>query len=293
MARSVTDAAIILTAMAGRDPRDNFTLAQPPVVPDYTAALVSNGLSGKRLGVPRKFLDGLSSAVVAAFNASLETMKGLGATIVDPADFPDFEEFAASNNESIVLSTDFKVRVFPFCTVIECQVLNPNLGGFGQVDVNRYISELLEVPTGVKNLADLIAFNTAHADEELVPPFWTDQSQYARFQIPPCPPLLCASHRLNGNINTNDLGSLRPRTQPSTRPSSTRSPPTRTWGPRAASTRRCRRSPSTRSSCPQTSRLGPPRSLGTLSSPVRICTPYFQTSLPRASRGRIRIRVPS
>ena len=46
-----------------------------------------------------------------------------------------------------------------------------------QVDVNRYISELVEVPTGVTDLADLIAFNIAHADEELVPPFWTDQSQ--------------------------------------------------------------------------------------------------------------------
>lgn len=37
---------------------------------------------------------------------------------------------------------------------------------------------LREVPTGVKTLADLIAFNIAHADEELVPPYWTDQSVY-------------------------------------------------------------------------------------------------------------------
>ena len=43
--------------------------------------------------------------------------------------------------------------------------------------MNRYISELVEVPTGVTDLVDLIAFNIAHADEELVPPFWTDQSQ--------------------------------------------------------------------------------------------------------------------
>ena len=43
--------------------------------------------------------------------------------------------------------------------------------------MNRYISELVEVPTVVTDLADLIAFNIAHADEELVPPFWTDQSQ--------------------------------------------------------------------------------------------------------------------
>ncbi|TFK84305.1 amidase signature enzyme, partial [Polyporus arcularius HHB13444] len=151
MARSVTDAAVILSVIAGRDPRDNFTLAQPPVVPDYTKALQKDALRGTRLGVPRKFFDGVNSDVVAAFNTSLATMRALGATIVDPADFPDFDEFVASNNETIVLNVDFKV------------------------DVNKYISELVEVPTGVKDLADLIAFNTAHADEELVPPFWTDQ----------------------------------------------------------------------------------------------------------------------
>ncbi|RDX52417.1 amidase signature enzyme [Lentinus brumalis] len=154
MARSVTDAAVILSVIAGRDPRDNFTLAQPPVVPDYTKALKKDALRGTRLGVPRKFFDGVNSDVVAAFNASLATMRALGATIVDPADFPDFDEFVASNNETIVLNVDFKV------------------------DVNKYISELVEVPTGVKDLADLIAFNIAHADEELVSPFWTDQSQF-------------------------------------------------------------------------------------------------------------------
>ena len=46
-----------------------------------------------------------------------------------------------------------------------------------QTDVNAYISGLLEVPTGVKNLADLIQFNIDHADEELIPPFYADQSQ--------------------------------------------------------------------------------------------------------------------
>ena len=39
------------------------------------------------------------------------------------------------------------------------------------------------MPTGVKDLADLIAFNIAHADEELVPPFWTDQSEYVKTTI--------------------------------------------------------------------------------------------------------------
>lgn len=45
------------------------------------------------------------------------------------------------------------------------------------MDINNYLAGLTEVPTGVKTLADLIAFNTAHADKELIPPFYADQSQ--------------------------------------------------------------------------------------------------------------------
>ncbi|KAH9925030.1 amidase signature enzyme [Epithele typhae] len=154
MCRSVTDAAMVLSVIAGRDPRDNFTLAQPPIVPDYTKALDKNALKGARLGVLRQFLANVDPVIVAAFNSSLVTMKKLGATIVDPVDFPSFEELQASNNETIVLNVDFKV------------------------DVNSYIAELVEVPTGVENLAGLIQFNTDHANEELIPPFWDDQSQF-------------------------------------------------------------------------------------------------------------------
>ena len=109
MTRSVADAAIILHAIAGKDRRDNFTLAQPAVVPDYTKALKKDALRGVRLGVPRRLFTRTNSVIVAAFNASLDTIRGLGATIVDPADFPDFDELEASNNETIVLDTDFKV----------------------------------------------------------------------------------------------------------------------------------------------------------------------------------------
>ena len=65
MARSVADAATILSIIAGRDPRDNFTLAQPPVVPDYTKALDAGALQGARLGVPRKLVELLDLVVVA------------------------------------------------------------------------------------------------------------------------------------------------------------------------------------------------------------------------------------
>lgn len=53
--RSVTDAAIVLGAMAGRDPTDNFTLAQPLKVPDYTKALDKNGLKVRITSAFRRF----------------------------------------------------------------------------------------------------------------------------------------------------------------------------------------------------------------------------------------------
>ena len=78
-------------------------------MPGYTTALNADGLRSKRLGVPRKFSNGVDAVVVAAFNTSLETMKAPGTTIFDPAGFPDFDETAVSKNQSTVLSTDFKV----------------------------------------------------------------------------------------------------------------------------------------------------------------------------------------
>ena len=119
MCRSVADAATILTVIAGKDPLDNFTLAQPPIVPDFTKALKKNGLKGVRLGVPRSFFTRENVNIVAAFNASLDTIRSLGATIVDPAEFPDAEELEASNNETIVLNTDFKVRSIFDCSPLE------------------------------------------------------------------------------------------------------------------------------------------------------------------------------
>ena len=49
---------------------------------------------------------------------------------------------------------------------------------FFQVDINNYLAGLVEVPTGVKTLADLITFNTEHADLELIPPYYTSQAQW-------------------------------------------------------------------------------------------------------------------
>lgn len=114
MTRSVADAAAVLSVIAGKDPNDNFTLAQPATVPDFTKALNKNALKGKRIGVPRRvFLNdsitGNDPFVGSTFEAALDIIRSLGATIVDPADLPSADEIAVSNNETIVNDVDFKV----------------------------------------------------------------------------------------------------------------------------------------------------------------------------------------
>jgi amidase len=125
MTRSIADAAIVLSIIAGKDPNDNFTLAQPSRVPDYTKALKPNALKGKRIGIPRRvFLDdsitGNDPFVNVAFEQALEVVRSLGATVVDPADLPSADEIAVSNNETLVLDVDFKVIPcsFPFTQIL-------------------------------------------------------------------------------------------------------------------------------------------------------------------------------
>ncbi|KAJ4469383.1 amidase signature domain-containing protein [Lentinula edodes] len=161
MARSITDAAIVLSLIAGKDPNDNFTLAQPPIVPDYTKALNPNALVGARIGVPRKvFLDGSDltgngseSAIGLAFEKALDVIRDLGATVVDPADLPSAEEIARSNNETVVLDTDFKIQI------------------------NAWLEGLISIPSGVRSLADLIAFDNANPSLE-EPVNFTSQSEF-------------------------------------------------------------------------------------------------------------------
>ena len=80
-ARTVADAALTLGAMAGADPSDSTSAAQP--VPDFTAALTGD-VRGLKIGVPRTFIgEGVDAAVLGAFEQALETLRGLGATLVD------------------------------------------------------------------------------------------------------------------------------------------------------------------------------------------------------------------
>ena len=80
-ARTVADAALLLTALAGPDPRD-ATAADIPV-PDFTAALTDD-IDGVRVGVPRAFVgQGVHEEVRRAFDSALETLRDRGAALID------------------------------------------------------------------------------------------------------------------------------------------------------------------------------------------------------------------
>jgi aspartyl-tRNA(Asn)/glutamyl-tRNA(Gln) amidotransferase subunit A len=79
--RSVRDAALVLGAMAGHDPRDSTSVDVP--VPDYAAAL-SGEVEGMRFGVPREyFVAGMEPGVEAAVRDAIGTLEKLGADIVE------------------------------------------------------------------------------------------------------------------------------------------------------------------------------------------------------------------
>jgi aspartyl-tRNA(Asn)/glutamyl-tRNA(Gln) amidotransferase subunit A len=80
-ARTVEDAAIMLSAIAGHDPLDSTSVPLP--VPDYRAALRTD-LRGLRVGVAREYsVDGMEAGVDIAVKAAISELQALGAEIVD------------------------------------------------------------------------------------------------------------------------------------------------------------------------------------------------------------------
>jgi aspartyl-tRNA(Asn)/glutamyl-tRNA(Gln) amidotransferase subunit A len=81
MTRSAEDAAVLLQAMAGFDPKDSTCAEQP--VPDYGAGL-NDSLQGVKIGLPREYFgEGLQSDIAAAIEEAIDQYKRLGAEVVD------------------------------------------------------------------------------------------------------------------------------------------------------------------------------------------------------------------
>jgi amidase len=94
MARSVTDMAILLDAIAGADPADEATQrARGHIAKTYTAALKKDALKGARLGVLRSiFTEKVTDPrILANFEKTLAELKAAGAEIIDPLSVPEIE----------------------------------------------------------------------------------------------------------------------------------------------------------------------------------------------------------
>jgi amidase len=137
MARTLREAAILLTALAGVDPRDSATAASQGKVADYTQFVDPNGLRGARIGVARKYF-GFSDLVDQVMERAIEAMKHAGAQIVDPADLPSHGKF--DDSELTVLLFELKA------------------------DLNAYLAARGATP---KSLADIITFNDQNREKEM------------------------------------------------------------------------------------------------------------------------------
>src|SRR5262249_32527646 len=106
MARTVRDAAILLSALTGIDARDKATnQSNGKAQKDYTKFLDAKALKGARLGIVRKSF-GFNDRVDKLLQESIEVMKQAGAVIIDPADIPNAGKYDASELE--VLLYEFK-----------------------------------------------------------------------------------------------------------------------------------------------------------------------------------------
>jgi amidase len=93
MARTVTDAAILLGALTGVDADDSVTAdSRGKSYTDYTRFLDAKGLQGAKIGVVRKYF-GFNDAVDALMDTAIDAIKRAGATIVDPADIATIGKF--------------------------------------------------------------------------------------------------------------------------------------------------------------------------------------------------------
>ncbi|KAK2608240.1 hypothetical protein N8I77_006864 [Diaporthe amygdali] len=155
LARTVKDAAFLLSAIVGKDTLDNYTSAIPfgnNGFPDYVSACQLAALKGKRIGVTRGLIDfsefGIPEAVgeplIAAFNDSLAVIRSAGAEIIDDIFLPGWKSYVEGQYMSSVLRADLLT------------------------DIARYLSYLDSNPNNISSLQDVWNF-TRHFPEEEYP----------------------------------------------------------------------------------------------------------------------------
>ena len=151
MARFVADAAALLGALTGIDPRDGATRSsRGKSATDYATFLKAGGLRGARIGVARAQA-GFNPDVDRALDEAIAAMRDAGAVIVDPASLPTPPQLGPA--ETIVLDYEFKAGLNAYLAT------RPN--------------------ASVKTLAELIAWNEKEKAREMP---WFGQEIFVRAQ---------------------------------------------------------------------------------------------------------------
>ncbi|MCU1601840.1 MAG: gatA, partial [Frankiales bacterium] len=140
MARSVGDAAALLTVVAGSDPADAATYPANAHRTDYTRAIRGASLKGMRLGFSESDRSGLGAAQRKVYDAALADLKRLGAVLV-PTSALD-ETGLVGTGEIGLIPNDFKANL------------------------DHYLATEAPTPkSGVKSLVDVMLFNQQHPDK--------------------------------------------------------------------------------------------------------------------------------
>lgn len=142
MARTVKDAAILLTALAGVDPADSYTV-KAKSEKDYTKFLDAGGLKGKRIGIEK--IEKLNAGAQKLMNDAKAVLKKQGAELVEVELYNELKN--TGDSEFLILLYEFKDGL------------------------NKYLSN---AGAKVKSLADVIAFNNANADKAM--PFFKQET---------------------------------------------------------------------------------------------------------------------
>jgi amidase len=138
--RTVADAAAVLTAIAGVDPRDPATKRSAGHVRnDYRRFLKAGALKGARIGIWREGNFGFSEESDAIAEEAIDVLRAEGAVVIDPTDIPQPTE---------LFDAEFTVLLYEF-----------------KHDIAQYLSGLSH--TSMRTLSDLIEFNRSHAKQEM------------------------------------------------------------------------------------------------------------------------------
>jgi amidase len=147
--------------------------------PNYLAGLRKDALKGKRLGYPANLngtwlwpgAPGGYLPIAHEMEKTVKVLESLGATVVRGFDLPELDRIRVSpiGDWALARAADFKIDLADYLGKAKCAAAGDTML---RLITCRYI------PSGVKTLADVIAFNIRHADLEF-PPSYEDQELYA------------------------------------------------------------------------------------------------------------------